>query len=72
MIVWGPNNAIDVGKWLIYGGGRLERFYCIYIYRKFNSGMSVLVYIPIMDYRANLGLQMHTHIYRNMCICEPK
>ena len=23
----GPNNAINIGEWLIGGGGRLERFY---------------------------------------------
>ena len=31
VIVWEPNKAIDIGKWSIFGGGRLERFYCIYI-----------------------------------------
>ena len=31
-IVWDPNKAIDIGESLIFGVGRLERFYCIYIY----------------------------------------
>ena len=28
-IVWDPNKAIDIGEWLICGGGQLERYYCI-------------------------------------------
>ena len=33
-ILWeislGPNKVIDIGEWLICGGGRLEKFYCTY------------------------------------------
>ena len=29
-IVWYPNKTIGIGERLICGGGRLERFYCIY------------------------------------------
>ena len=32
VIVWDPNKAIDLGEGSICGGGRIERFYCIYIY----------------------------------------
>ena len=31
MVVWDPNKAIDKGRWSIWGGGRLEGFYCINI-----------------------------------------
>ena len=31
-ILWDPNKAIDIRRWMIYVGGRLERFYYIYIY----------------------------------------
>ena len=31
-IVWDRNNATDIGEWSMWGGGRLERFYCICIY----------------------------------------
>ena len=27
---WDPNKAIDIRMWSICGGGRLERFYCMY------------------------------------------
>ena len=30
-IVWDRNKAIDIGKWSIFGSGRLERFYCSWI-----------------------------------------
>ena len=30
MIVWDLNKAIDIDEWSIWGGGWLERFYCIY------------------------------------------
>ena len=33
MIVSDPIKVTDRGRWLIFGGGRLERFSCIYIYR---------------------------------------
>ena len=32
VIVWDVNKTIDIGEWLIYGGGWIERYYCIYIY----------------------------------------
>ena len=32
-IIWTPHKAIDIGEWAICGGGCLERFHCIYIYR---------------------------------------
>ena len=31
-IVWDPKKAIDIRRWSVGGGGRLERFYCICIY----------------------------------------
>ena len=31
-IVLDPNKAIDVGKWSICGGGRLDRLHCVYKY----------------------------------------
>ena len=30
-IDWDPSKAIDIREWWIYGGGELERIYCIYI-----------------------------------------
>ena len=27
-IIWDANKAIDIGEWLICGGGGLERVYC--------------------------------------------
>ena len=30
-IIWDPNKVSDIGEWSICGGGRLERFYWIYI-----------------------------------------
>ena len=27
VISWDPNEVIDIGEWLICGGGRLERYY---------------------------------------------
>ena len=33
-----PNKAIDVGEWLICGGGRLERFYYIFLVYVFGVG----------------------------------
>ena len=32
MFVWDPNKAIDIRRWSICGGGRLERLYCTHIY----------------------------------------
>ena len=32
-IVWDGNKAVDIGEWAVCGGGRLERFYCIYVER---------------------------------------
>ena len=33
MIIWDPNNTIDIGEWSICGGGQIESFYCVlYIY----------------------------------------
>ena len=32
VIVWDLNKAIDIERWWVCGGGRLERIYCIYIY----------------------------------------
>ena len=29
-IVWDPNEVIDIGKWSICGGGRLEVLLCTY------------------------------------------
>ena len=31
-IVWHPNKVIDMREWSICEGGRLERFYCVYLY----------------------------------------
>ena len=32
MIIWDRNKVIDIGEWLIWGGGRLERFDCMCIH----------------------------------------
>ena len=32
VIVWDPNETIDIGEWSICGGGQLDRFYCVYIW----------------------------------------
>ena len=28
IVVWEQNKAIGLGKWSVYGGGRIERFHC--------------------------------------------
>ena len=28
-IVWDPNKVINIGEWVMCGGGWLERFYCM-------------------------------------------
>ena len=30
VVVWDSNKVIDIGEWSICGGGRLERFYCMF------------------------------------------
>ena len=44
-IVWDRNEAIDIGKLSICGGGYLERFYCIYILKPVY--VYIYIYIPL-------------------------
>ena len=46
LIVWDRNKTIDIGEWSICEGGRLESFYCIYIYLHIYIYISIAMYIP--------------------------
>ena len=49
-IVWDPNNAIDIGEWLICRGGLLEILLSvIYIYTPFLCGWSWVLSIGQME-----------------------
>ena len=56
-IVWEPNKAIDIEKWIICGGGPLESIYCTYIHRH-GSIRVILVH----------SLFMRFHMQRNMML----
>ena len=55
VIVWDPNNTIDVGRWSICGGGQLERFYSISVQLKQTSTLKLKFHVRGMRSRHKLS-----------------
>ena len=58
---------IDIREWSIWGGGWIERFYCIYIYTLYiyvfiYTHICICVYVHYM-YSIYIHIYIYTHIY---------
>ena len=61
VIIWNPNEVIDIEEWSICGGGWLERLYCVYSYVHIYTHIDICVYTYIY-----ICVCIYIHIY--MCV----
>ena len=59
---------IDIGGWLICGGGQLQRFYCILLYFKWKGAQFMLMRYTGLHLRAKQNTQLHNHLHRNTAL----
>ena len=63
MIISDRNKETDMEEWSIWGGGRLERFYCVYMYIYiYIYTHSNIYFLEILLFVANAGIHRHVSV----------